>query len=243
LSSVSTDEVYGDLKPDTFATESAPLQPSSPYSASKAGSDLPMRSFVRTFNFPAVITRASNNYGPFQFPEKFLFVMITNALRDKQLPIYGDGKQERDWLHVEDHGSGILAVLENGRTGEVDNIGGADISTNFEMACRVLRVVGKPDTLLSFVRDRPGHDRRYALACDKIKVELGWPPKKAPGDGLKETINWYRTNAQWLGGVRDGQYMSYYEKYYVNRESSLRGLIHSRAGSVRSSSGAGERLD
>jgi dTDP-glucose 4,6-dehydratase len=213
---VSTDEVYGDLKPGTFAGESAPLQPSSPYSASKAGSDLLVRSFVRTYNFPAVITRASNNYGPFQFPEKFLPLMITNALDDQPLPIYGDGLQERDWLHVEDHCAGIVTVLEGGRIGELYNIGGGDILKNLEMASRVLRLVGKPDRLLSFVRDRPGHDRRYALACDKIKSELGWWPKKALGEGLKETIHWYRTNENWLAGVRGGQYMSYYEKHYSN---------------------------
>ena len=223
---VSTDEVYGDLNPGSFAGESAQLQPSSPYSASKAGSDLLVRSFVRTYDFPAVITRASNNYGPFQFPEKFLPLMITNALDDQPLPIYGDGLQERDWLHVEDHCAGILTVLESGRIGEIYNIGGGDIFQNLEMASRVLRLVGKPDRLLSFVPDRPGHDRRYALACDKIKSELGWRPKKALGEELKETIHWYRTNEKWLGDVRDGQYMSYYEKYYSNRESSLRRLTN-----------------
>src|ERR1700733_7307685 len=155
---VSTDEVYGDLKPGTFAGESAQLQPSSPYSASKAGSDLLVRSFVRTYDFPAVVTRASNNYGPFQFPEKFLPLMITNALDDQPLPIYGDGLQERDWLHVEDHCAGIVAVLESGRIGEVYNIGGGEILQNLEMASRVLRLVRKPDRLLSFVPDRPGHD-------------------------------------------------------------------------------------
>jgi dTDP-glucose 4,6-dehydratase len=224
---VSTDEVYGDLQPGAFATESAPLQPSSPYSASKAASDLLVRSFVRTYNFPALITRASNNYGPFQFPEKFLPLIITNALDGKQLPIYGDGNQERDWLHVEDHCRGIVAVLEGGRTGEIYNIGGGDVITNLEMASRVLRAVGKPDTLLSFVSDRPGHDRRYALTCDKIKSELRWQPRKILGDGLNETINWYLTNEKWLDGVRRGEYTSYYQKYYLNRELSLAGLISS----------------
>jgi dTDP-glucose 4,6-dehydratase len=223
---VSTDEVYGDLRPGTFADESSPLQPSSPYSASKASSDLLVRSYVRTFGFPAVITRAANNYGPFQFPEKFLPLMITNALGDKSLPIYGDGKQERDWLHVEDHCSGILAVLESGRLGEVYNIGGADIMTNLEMARRILGITGKPETLLSFVIDRPGHDRRYALTCEKIQVELGWVPQKALDEGLREAVDWYRTNTKWLEDVQGGQYRSYYEKYYGNRESSLRKIIH-----------------
>src|SRR5208282_1212325 len=164
---VSTDEVYGDMAPGAFADENSPLQPNSPYSASKASSDLIVRSYVRTFAFPAVITRSSNNYGPFQFPEKFLPLMITNALDDKPLPIYGDGKQQRDWLHVEDNCRGILAVLLDGRVGEVYNIGGQDIEENVNMARTLLRVMGKPESLLNYVKDRPGHDRRYALNCQK----------------------------------------------------------------------------
>src|ERR1700678_2572523 len=160
---VSTDEVYGDMAPGAFADENSPLRPSSPYSASKASSDLIVRSYVRTFAFPAVITRSSNNFGSFQFPEKFLPLMITTALDDKPLPIYGDGKQQRDWLHVEDNCRGVLAVLERGRIGEVYNLGGVDIEQNLSMAKRLLRAMGKPETLLSYVKDRPGHDRRYAL--------------------------------------------------------------------------------
>jgi dTDP-glucose 4,6-dehydratase len=224
---VSTDEVYGDLQPGAFANESAPLQPSSPYSASKASSDLIVRSYVRTFHFPALITRASNNYGPYQFPEKFLPLMITNALDDKPLPIYGDGRQERDWLHVEDHCSGILAVLERGRIGEVYNIGGLDVVENLVMARRLLRATGKPETLLSYVQDRPGHDRRYALTCDKMERELGWKPAIALDDGLRQTIDWYRTNTKWLAGVRGGDYLSYYQKYYENRDSSLHAIADS----------------
>ena len=224
---VSTDEVYGDVPAGAFADETSPLQPSSPYSASKASSDLIVKSYVRTFNFPAVITRASNNYGPFQFPEKFLPLMITNALDDKPLPIYGDGKQERDWLHVQDHCSGILAALERGRIGEVYNIGGLDVIENLTMARRLLRAVDKPETLLSYVKDRPGHDRRYALSCDKIGRELGWKPAISLEEGLRRTIDWYRTNTQWLAGVRDGEYRSYYEKYYENRDSSLRAIAES----------------
>jgi dTDP-glucose 4,6-dehydratase len=218
---VSTDEVYGDMQPGAFANESSPLQPSSPYSAAKASSDLIVRSYVRTFHFPALITRASNNYGPFQFPEKFLPLMITNALDDKPLPIYGDGKQERDWLHVEDHCSGILAVLERGRIGEVYNLGGLDVVENLSMARRLLRATGKPETLLSYVKDRPGHDRRYALTCDKMERDLGWKPAVSLDDGLRQTIDWYRTNTKWLAGVRGGDYLSYYQKYYENRDSSL----------------------
>ena len=221
---VSTDEVYGDLPPGEFADENSQLQPSSPYSASKAGSDLLVRSYVRTYGFPAVITRSSNNYGPFQFPEKFLPLMITNALDDSPLPIYGDGKQQRDWLHVEDHCAGILAILERGRIGEVYNIGGLDIEENLTIARRVLHLMGKPETLLSYVKDRPGHDRRYALNCQKIEWELSWKPRISLEDGLRETIDWYRRNGEWIAGVRGGQYLSYYEKYYVNRDSSLQAL-------------------
>jgi dTDP-glucose 4,6-dehydratase len=224
---VSTDEVYGDIPAGRFADESSPLQPSSPYSASKASSDLIVKSYVRTFNFPAVITRASNNYGPFQFPEKFLPLMITNALDDKPLPIYGDGKQERDWLHVQDHCSGILAVLERGRAGEVYNIGGLDVIENLTMARRLLRTLGKSESLLSYVKDRPGHDRRYALSCDKIGCELGWKPAVSLEEGLRQTIEWYRTNTEWLAGVRGGDYRSYYEKYYENRDSSLHAIAES----------------
>jgi dTDP-glucose 4,6-dehydratase len=224
---VSTDEVYGDMEPGAFANESSPLQPSSPYSASKASSDLIVRSYVRTFNFPALITRASNNYGPFQFPEKFLPLMITNALDDKPLPIYGDGKQERDWLHVEDHCSGILAVLERGSIGGVYNIGGLDVVENLTMARRLLRATGKPETLLSYVKDRPGHDRRYALTCDKMERDLGWKPSMSLDEGLRQTIDWYRTNTKWLAGVRGGDYLSYYQKYYENRDSSLHAIADS----------------
>ena len=224
---VSTDEVYGDVPAGAFADETSPLQPSSPYSASKASSDLIVKSYVRTFNFPAVITRASNNYGPFQFPEKFLPLMITNALDDQPLPIYGDGKQQRDWLHVQDHCSGILAALERGRIGEVYNIGGLDVIENLTMARRLLRAVDKPETLLSYVKDRPGHDRRYALSCDKIGRELGWKPAISLAEGLRRTIDWYRTNTQWLAGVRGGEYRSYYETYYENRDSSLDAIAES----------------
>jgi dTDP-glucose 4,6-dehydratase len=225
---ISTDEVYGDMAPDAFANEDSQLQPSSPYSASKAGSDLLVRSYVRTYGFPGLITRSSNNYGPYQFPEKFLPLMITNALDDKPLPIYGDGKQQRDWLHVEDNCRGILAVLERGRIGEVYNIGGLDVEENLTIARKLLRLTRKPETLLSFVKDRPGHDRRYALRCDKMLKDLGWKPVVPLEEGLRQTIDWYKTNAQWMAGVRDGEYLSYYEKYYENRDSSLHALSSSR---------------
>jgi dTDP-glucose 4,6-dehydratase len=224
---ISTDEVYGDMPADGFADEESCLRPSSPYSSSKAGSDLLVLSYVRTYGFPALITRSSNNYGPYQFPEKFLPLMITNALDNKPLPIYGDGKQQRDWLHVEDNCRGVLAVLERGRVGGVYNLGGVDIEENLSMARRLLRVMGKPETLLSYVQDRPGHDRRYALKCEKMKRELGWKPAISLDEGLSQTIDWYRKNTDWMDGVRGGDYRTYYEKYYVNRESSLHGLTPS----------------
>jgi len=200
---ISTDEVYGDMLPGAFANEESPLRPSSPYSASKAGSDLLVRSYVRTYGFPGVITRSSNNYGPYQFPEKFLPLMITNAMDNKPLPIYGDGKQQRDWLHVEDHCRGILAVLERGRIGEVYNIGGRDIVENLAFARQVLQWIGKPDALLSYVTDRPGHDRRYALRFDKMEKDLNWKPEVPLDEGLRKTIDWYKANSEWVAGVRE----------------------------------------
>jgi dTDP-glucose 4,6-dehydratase len=216
---VSTDEVYGDLPTGTFADEDSPLRPSSPYSASKTAADLLVLSYVRTYGLAAVITRSSNNYGPYQFPEKFLPLMITNALEDKSLPIYGDGRQQRDWLHVEDNCRGILAVLEAGRVGEVYNV-----EENISIACHLLHLMGKPLSLLSYVKDRPGHDRRYALRSRKIAEDLGWQPAIPLHEGLRRTIEWYRNNAGWLAAVRQGEYRSYYQKYYEYRDSSLRAL-------------------
>ena len=229
---VSTDEVYGDIPAGAFADENFPLQPSSPYSASKAASDLLVRSYVRTYRFPAVITRSSNNYGPYQFPEKFVPLMITNALSDKALPVYGDGKQQRDWLHVEDNCRGILTVLERGKIGEVYNIGGLDLVENLSMVRRILQLVGKTESLLSYVQDRPGHDRRYALDCRKMQAELDWRPVISLENGLRRTIDWYKNDGQWLASVRGGEYLSYYEKYYENRERSLRAIA--RSGSIAS---------
>ena len=229
---VSTDEVYGDIPAGKFADETFPLQPSSPYSASKAAADLLVRSYVRTYKFPAVITRSSNNYGPYQFPEKFVPLMISNALSSKALPVYGDGRQQRDWLHVEDNCRGILTVLEKGKIGEVYNIGGQGLEENLTMARRILELTGKPESLLSYVQDRPGHDRRYALNCEKIQTELCWEPHVSLEDGLRQTIDWYKNDEQWLEGVRGGKYLSYYEKYYENRERSLHAVA--RSGSIAS---------
>jgi len=213
---ISTDEVYGDLPPGTVADEKSPLKPSSPYAASKAAADLLVLSFVRTYGVPALITRSSNNYGPRQFPEKFLPMLITNTLVGKPLPIYGDGMQQRDWLHVDDNCGGILAALERGRIGEIYNLGGADIEENLRMAKRVLRAMSKPDTLLSFVKDRPGHDRRYALDSTKAETELGWQRTISLDEGLGRTIEWYESNQDWMASVNAGEYRSYYE---VLRES------------------------
>jgi dTDP-glucose 4,6-dehydratase len=222
---VSSDEVYGDMAPGAFADEDSPVQPSSPYSASKASADLLVRSYVRTYGFPGLITRSSNNYGPYQFPEKFLPLMITNASEDKPLPIYGDGRQQRDWLHVEDNCRGILAVLERGRIGEVYNIGGLDIKENLTIARKLLQLLGKPESLLTYVKDRQGHDRRYALHCQKMESDLGWKPIVPLDEGLRQTIEWYKENVEWVTEVRDGEYRSYYQKYYENRDSSLLGLL------------------
>jgi dTDP-glucose 4,6-dehydratase len=221
---VSTDEVYGDIPGTQFAHENFPPRPSSPYSASKAASDLLVSSYVRTYGFPAILTRSANNYGPFQFPEKFLPLMISNALQGKSLPVYGDGKQQRDWLHVEDNCRAILQVLKNGNLGEIYNIGGGGTHENLEIVRRVLRLTGERDTLVSHIKDRPGHDRRYALDCSKITVELGWKPQISLEAGLARTIEWYKSHLTWLESVRAGEYLSYYEKYYVNRNPSLQEL-------------------
>jgi dTDP-glucose 4,6-dehydratase len=219
---VSTDEVYGDIPAGRASDENYPLQPSSPYSASKAASDMLVRSFVRTYGFPGIVTRASNNYGPYQFPEKFIPLMIANALEDKPLPIYGDGMQERDWLYVEDHCHALLAVLERGREGEVYNIGAGNTEPNLAMVRRILKALGKPESLMTRVVDRPGHDRRYALDCSKVKRELDWSPGMELDEGIQQTIAWYRSNRPWLQHVRNGDYQQYYDKYYTNRAASMK---------------------
>ncbi|HZR29809.1 MAG TPA: dTDP-glucose 4,6-dehydratase [Terriglobales bacterium] len=219
---VSTDEVYGDIPQNLASNENYPLQPNSPYSASKAASDLLVRSFIKTYGFPGIITRASNNYGPFQFPEKFIPLMIANALEDKPLPIYGDGMQERDWLHVEDHCRALALVLEHGREGEVYNVGAGNTEPNLSMVRRILRALGKSESLMTRVADRPGHDRRYALECRKISRELGWSPRMDLEQGIQQTIRWYRENAAWLQHVRNGDYREYYDKYYTHRDKTMK---------------------
>ncbi len=221
---VSTDEVYGDLPPGSCADESHPLQGNSPYAASKAGADLLVRSFVRTYGFPAIITRASNNYGPYQFPEKFLPLMICNALEGRALPVYGDGLQERDWVHVEDHCRALLLVLERGRDGEVYNIGGGNPEKNLTMAKRVLNALGRESSLIEHVADRPGHDRRYSLDCGKIRRELNWKPTISLDEGIAQTIAWYKQNQAWIQQVKGGEYRRYYETYYTHRDVALQAV-------------------
>ncbi len=214
---VSTDEVYGSIEPPNEADEEFPLRPSSPYSASKAGSDLLALSYFVTYGVPVTVTRASNNYGPYQFPEKLIPLMLTNAFEGLPLPVYGDGMQIRDWLFVEDHCRAIFAVLEKGRSGEIYNIGGNCSLPNLEVVRRILRATGRPDDLVRYVTDRPGHDRRYALASDKLARETGWSPRVTFDEGLARTIEWYRSNGDWVRRVKSGEYQSYYEQNYANR--------------------------
>ena len=214
---VSTDEVYGSLGPEGYFTEKTPLQANSPYSASKAGADLMVRAYGETFDLPINITRCSNNYGPYQFPEKLIPLMISNALEDKELPIYGDGKNIRDWLHVYDHCSAIDLVLHKGKLGEVYNIGGHNEKENIEIVKLILKELGKPESLIKFVKDRLGHDRRYAIDSTKISKELGWKPKYTFETGIVETIRWYLDNQDWMEKVKSGEYQEYYEKMYSKK--------------------------
>ncbi|MEM6673008.1 MAG: dTDP-glucose 4,6-dehydratase [Planctomycetota bacterium] len=211
---VSTDEVYGSLGKTGFFTESTSLAPNSPYSASKAGSDLLVRAAHHTHGFPALITRCSNNYGPYQFPEKLIPLMIANAREDRGLPVYGDGMQVRDWLYVRDHCEAILAVLEKGEAGGVYNIGGHNEYPNIEIVRKILGHLGKPESLIEYVTDRPGHDRRYAIDAGKIEAELGWRPRYTFDQALPLTIQWYLDNDDWLGSVRSGAYREYYAAQY-----------------------------
>jgi dTDP-glucose 4,6-dehydratase len=217
---VSTDEVYGTLGPTGYFTEETPLAPNSPYAASKASSDLLVRSYVHTFGLNAVITRCSNNYGPYQFPEKLIPLFISNLLADKQVPVYGDGLQIRDWIHVRDHNRAVELVWKNGRAGEVYNIGGRCEKTNLELTHTLLDLLGKPKSLIRYVQDRPGHDRRYAIDCAKIESELGWSPSVTFAEGLQDTIRWYLNNQAWVNGIRSGDYLKYYERQYGSRLAS-----------------------
>lgn len=218
---VSTDEVYGDLpldRPDLFFTEESPIHTSSPYSASKASADLLVLSYYRTFKLPVTISRCSNNYGPYHFPEKLIPLMISRALNDQPLPVYGKGENVRDWLYVEDHCSAIDLIIHKGTEGEVYNVGGHNERTNLEVVKTILKELGKPDSLITFVTDRPGHDLRYAIDPSKIQRELGWKPQVKFDEGIRMTIKWYLQNSKWWKNIINGEYSSYYEKMYGNRQ-------------------------
>ena len=217
---VSTDEVYGDLpldRPDLFFTETTPLHTSSPYSASKASADLLVQAYHRTFKLPVTISRCSNNYGPYHFPEKLIPLMIANALADKELPVYGKGENVRDWLYVEDHCSAIDLIIHKGRVGEVYNIGGHNEKTNLEVVKIILKELSKSEDLIRYVTDRPGHDMRYAIDPTKIHNELGWLPETKFEDGIKKTIKWYLDNKEWWQHIINGEYKDYYEKHYSQK--------------------------
>lgn len=221
---VSTDEVYGDLpldRPDLFFTETTPLHTSSPYSASKASADLLVLAYHRTFKIPVTISRCSNNYGPYHFPEKLIPLIIANALNDKPLPVYGKGENVRDWLYVEDHCKAIDLIIRKGKVGEVYNIGGHNERTNLEVVKTVIRELGKSEDLIEYVTDRPGHDMRYAIDPTKIHNELGWLPETKFDDGIKKTIQWYLDNKKWWENIISGEYQNYYEKQYSNREEKF----------------------
>ncbi len=214
---ISTDEVYGTLGAEGKFTEATPLAPNSPYSASKAAADLLVRSYAETFGLPVNITRCSNNYGPYQFPEKLIPLMIRNCKEGMPMPVYGDGRQVRDWLHVFDHCSAILAVLEKGKPGEVYNVGGSNEKANIEIVRLILNRLQKSEDLIQYVQDRPGHDRRYAIDHSKITKELGWRPVHTFEEGMEETIGWYLKNEGWLSSVTSGEYLSYYEEMYSRK--------------------------
>jgi len=214
---ISTDEVYGSLGQQGCFTEESPLNPSSPYSASKAAADLLAMAYFKTYNLPVIVTRCSNNYGPYQFPEKLIPLMITNALEDKPLPVYGDGLNVRDWLHVRDHCAALDIIMHRGRPGEIYNIGGNNERKNIEIVRRILKELGKPASLITFVQDRPGHDRRYAIDAAKLRRELNWRPSYTFEQGLKETIKWYCENKRWWQKIKSGEYQKYYERMYAHR--------------------------
>ena len=217
---VSTDEVYGDLpldRPDLFFTEETPLHTSSPYSSSKASADLFVLAYYRTFGLPVTISRCSNNYGPYHFPEKLIPLMISRALADEELPVYGKGENVRDWLHVSDHCQAIDLIIHKGTVGEVYNVGGHNERTNLEVVKTILKALDKPESLIKYVTDRPGHDLRYAIDPTKLETELGWKPQYTFDTGIKQTIQWYLDNKEWWETIISGEYQNYYEKMYSNR--------------------------
>lgn len=214
---VSTDEVYGSLGKEGLFTETTNLSPNSPYSSSKASADLIVRAYYKTFKMPVTLTRCSNNYGPYQFPEKLIPLMINNALQEKPLPVYGDGMQIRDWLHVYDHCSAIDTVIHKGKVGQVYNVGGNNEMANIEIVKLIIKTLGKTEDLITYVKDRLGHDRRYAIDNTKITSELGWEPSYTFEQGMAETINWYLNNKEWMKNVTSGEYQNYYNKIYASK--------------------------
>ncbi len=215
---ISTDEVYGSLGPDGAFTEDSPIQPNSPYAASKAAADLLVMAYVHTHRIPAIVTRCSNNYGPYQFPEKFIPLMVAQAMAGDPLPVYGDGLNVRDWIHVADHCRAVDLILHHGRDGEVYNIGGNAEMKNIDVARMILAALGRHEDLIKYVKDRPGHDRRYAMSFDKLRAQLGWAPQWNFRDGLAHTVRWYRENTAWLDEIRSGQYRAYFDTHYTRRE-------------------------
>jgi dTDP-glucose 4,6-dehydratase len=216
---VSSDEVYGSLGKEGKFTEDSPLLPNSPYSASKASADLLVRSYCETFDLPVIISRSTNNYGPYQFPEKLIPLFITNALSDQELPIYGDGLYVRDWIHVEDHCRALDLILHRGKVGQTYNVAGGNETTNLDITRLVLRKLNKPESLMRHVEDRPAHDRRYSLDCSKIEAQLGFKPGIALQEGVSNTVEWYVANQAWWQKIKSGEYLDYYEKHYLRRES------------------------
>lgn len=214
---ISTDEVYGSLGPEGSFSEESPLQPNSPYAASKTAADLLVRAYHKTFGFPGIITRCSNNYGPYQFPEKIIPLFITNALAGEPLPLYGDGLNVRDWIHVEDHCRAIDLILHRGEIGEIYNIGGGSEKTNLELTRIILKKLSRPETLIRYVKDRPGHDRRYAIDWSKLRTKLGWTPLYTFEQGIEETIRWYVENTRWWEKIKSGEYRDYYQRMYGKR--------------------------
>lgn len=215
---VSTDEVYGTLGSTGYFTETTPLAPNSPYSASKAASDLLARAYFHTYNFPVITTRCSNNYGPYQFPEKLIPFMFERACKNEPLPIYGNGQNVRDWIYVRDHCLGILAAIEHGKAGEIYNFGGSAERTNLEVVREILAFLDKPESLVTFVQDRPGHDLRYAMDSGKAKRELGWKARMTFAQGLQSTLEWYQNNQGWLTNVKSGEYRNFIQQWYNNRK-------------------------
>jgi dTDP-glucose 4,6-dehydratase len=228
---VSTDEVYGSLEPPIHADESFLLVPSSPYSASKAGSDLLALSYVKTFGLDVVVTRAANNYGPYQFPEKLVPLMISNAIDGAPLPVYGDGLQVRDWLHVDDHCRAVWAVLTAGARGSIYNVSADQPVANIDLVRRILQIVGASESLIRYVTDRPGHDRRYAITSERLRRETGWTPRHAIEEGLADTVDWYRRNQEWVRRVKSKSYLEYYEQNYAGRASNAGRADHTHGAS------------